>query len=173
MKALALFSLLLPLAAQAAVADSAPNGFTIKFSLTVNAPPDEVYGKLVRNIGGWWSPDHTFSHDPRNLSIEEKAMGCFCEKMPDGGAARHLEIIYFEPGKRIVMIGGLGPMQTLGVTGSLAVELSPGDHGTKVDVSYAVGGYRPGGFDKLASVVDGVLMDQFTRLRNFVETGQP
>jgi uncharacterized protein YndB with AHSA1/START domain len=173
MKALALFSLLLPIAAQAAVADSTPNGFTIKLSLTVNAPPGLLYGKIIHNIGDWWSPDHTFSHDPHNLSIEEKAMGCFCEKMPDGGAVRHLEVVNFKPGTSIVMSGGLGPMQAMGVTGSLTVTLSPADHGTKVDVTYAAGGYSPSGLDKLAPVVDRVLDEQFTRLKNYVETGKP
>lgn len=173
MKTLALLPLLLPFAAHAAVTDSAPNGFTINLTVTVNGSPDAVYGKLVHNIGDWWSPDHTFSHDPHNLSIEEKAMGCFCEKLPDGGAARHLEVVNFLPGKSIVMIGALGPMQALGVTGSLTVNLSPADKGTKIDVSYAVGGYKAGGFDKLAPVVDRVLTEQFTRLRNYVETGKP
>jgi hypothetical protein len=173
MKTLTLFSLLLPFAAHAAVADLAPNGYTIKITVTVNASPDVAYGKLVHNIGDWWSPDHTFSHDPHNLSIEEKGMGCFCEKLPGGGAARHLEVVNFLPGKSIVMIGGLGPMQMLGVNGSLTVNLSPADNGTKLDISYAVGGYMAGGFDKLAPVVDRVLTEQFTRLRNYVETGKP
>jgi uncharacterized protein YndB with AHSA1/START domain len=173
MKALTLLSLLLPLAAHAAVADSAPNGFTSKITVTINASPSQVYGKLVHNIGDWWSPDHTFSHDSHNLSIEEKAMGCFCEKMPGGGGVRHLEIINFTPGKEIVMIGALGPMQALGANGSLTLDLSGQEHSTKLDITYTVGGYKPGGFEQLGIVVDRVLTEQFTRLKNYVETGKP
>ena len=73
--------------AQAAVADSSAGGFTVKVALDIQASPDEVYGKLVRNIGDWWNPDHTFSGNSHNLTIEEKPMGCFCEKLPKGEAS--------------------------------------------------------------------------------------
>jgi uncharacterized protein YndB with AHSA1/START domain len=167
-----LLLLLMPTAALAAVADSAANGFTIKLSFNIAAPPDEVYRKLVHNIGDWWSSDHTFSHDAHNLSIEEKPMGCFCEKLPGGGAVRHLEVVNFVPGRTLVMNGGLGPMQALATTGSLTIALAPDGQGTKLDVTYAAGGYVAAGLNTWAGPVDGVLTQQFTRLKSFVETGK-
>jgi uncharacterized protein YndB with AHSA1/START domain len=173
MKALAVLALLLPAAASAAVADSAANGFTIKLNYTIQAAPKDVYQRLVHNVGDWWSPDHTFSHDAHNLSIEEKPMGCFCEKMPGGGGVRHLEVVHFVPGKFLVMQGGLGPMQALAVTGTLTIELAPDGSGTKLDVTYAVGGYLARGLDNFAAPVNGVLGQQFDRLKLYVETGKP
>ncbi len=157
----------------AAVSDSAFNGFTVKISLSVQAPPDRVYKSLVHNIGDWWDSDHTFSGDAHNLSIEEKPMGCFCEKLPNGGAARHMEVVNFSPGKGLVMAGGLGPLQSLATTGSMTVQLAAAGEGTKVDVTYAIGGYLDGGLNQLAAPVDGVLTQQFTRLKNYVERGDP
>jgi uncharacterized protein YndB with AHSA1/START domain len=157
----------------AAVSDSAANGFTVKLTLSVQAPPDRVYKSLVNNIGDWWDSAHTFSGDAHNLSIEEKPMGCFCEKLPNAGAARHMEVVNFVPGKTLVMTGGLGPLQSMATTGSMTIELTPAGDGTKVDVTYAIGGYLDGGLNQLAAPVDGVLMQQFTRLKNYVERGDP
>ena len=157
----------------ATVSDSAFNGFTVKISLSVQAPPDRVYKSLVQNVGGWWDSEHTFSGDAHNLSIEEKPMGCFCEKLPNAGAVRHMEVVNFSPGKILVMTGGLGPLQSLATTGSMTIQLSPAGDGTRVDVTYAIGGYLDGGLNQLAAPVDGMLTQQFTRLKNYIEHGDP
>jgi hypothetical protein len=162
---------LCPTWTRATVTDSAPGGFTLKLTLPILAAPDRVYQSLVRNVGEWWDSEHTLSGDAHNLSIEEKAMGCFCEKLPGAGGARHMEVVNFSPGKKLVMLGGLGPLQSLATTGSLTILLAPDGNGTKVDVTYTVGGYLAGGLNALAAPVDAVLMQQFTRLKNYVERG--
>ena len=119
-----LFCLILcALPALPAVVDSASNGFTVRTTVEIQAPPEQVYKQLF-NIGNWWSPMHTFSGDAHNLSLEEKPMGCFCEKLPGQGAVRHMEVVNFAPGKSIVLNGGLGPLQSLAVTGSMTVVLA-------------------------------------------------
>jgi len=112
------------------VADSAPNGFTVKIALTIQASSDEVYRRLVGNIGDWWNSAHTFTGDAHNLTIEAKPMGCFCEKLPSGGA-RHMEVVNFVPGKTLVMVGGLGPLQSLAVAASMTIQLAPADGATR------------------------------------------
>jgi hypothetical protein len=169
---IAVYGLILcPGLANAAVIDSAPGGFTLKMTLPIQATPEKVYASLVRNIGDWWDSVHTISGDAHNLSIDEKSMGCFCEKLPGAGGVRHMEVVTFSPGKKLVMLGGLGPLQSLATTGSLTILLAPDANGTKVDVTYAVGGYLAGGLNTLAAPVDAVLMQQFTRLKNYVEHG--
>jgi uncharacterized protein YndB with AHSA1/START domain len=167
--------MLVPSWALGEVADSAVNGFTVKTTLNIQASPDDVYRKLVRNIGDWWDADHTFSGNSHNLTIEEKPAGCFCEKLPNGGGVRHMEVIYFAPGKQLVLSGGLGPLQSMAVTGSMTITLSPldADKATKLELTYAVVGYMPGGMNTLAAPVDGVLKQQFTRLKNYAEHGDP
>jgi uncharacterized protein YndB with AHSA1/START domain len=156
----------------AEVADSGGNGFTIKTTLTIQASPEEVYRRLIR-VGDWWDPEHTYSGDSHNLSIEETPGGCFCEKLPNQGGVRHMQVVYVDPGKRLRMIGGLGPFQSMAATGSLTVELSSAGAGTKLELTYAVTGYAPGGMSNLAAPVDSVLTQQFTRLKNYVEHGDP
>jgi len=156
----------------AEVLDSSASGFTVKETLTVQGAPKDVYAKLLR-IGDWWSPDHTFSHDSHNLSLEAKAGGCFCEKMPDGGGVKHLEVVRVAPGSTLVLRGAMGPMQTMAVEGSMEIELTPAGGATKLEVTYTVGGYSAKGLTTLAGVVDRVTLDQFTRLKNLVEHGDP
>lgn len=169
---------LTPALSFAEVKDSGPGGFTVKIIMEINASPDVVYQRVVHNIGDWWSSDHTFSGDAHNLSIEDRPMGCFCEKLQDHGAARHMEVIYADPGKMLRLSGGLGPLQEMAVTGSLTLTTLPamgsGSTGrTRLSVTYAVGGYMAGGLDALAKAVDGVLAEQFTRLKTYIETGAP
>jgi uncharacterized protein YndB with AHSA1/START domain len=156
----------------AEVADSSAGGFTLKQTYTIKATPQEVYRRIFK-VGDWWSSQHTFSGDAHNLSIEEKAGGCFCEKMPNGGGVKHLEVVFLAPGKSIVMHGGLGPMQTLAATGSMQFQLTAADGGTKLEVTYAVTGYLPAGMNTWAAPVDGVLNEQFTRLKSLIENGDP
>lgn len=169
-KLAAVLLLLSPCCAMSAVADSSSSGFTIKLTYTVKASPADVYGAFVHHVGEWWNPDHTYSHDSHNLSIEEKPMGCFCEKLPHGGV-RHMEVLNVMPGRAVVLSGALGPLQSLAATGTLSVQFSAADGGTKIDVTYAVGGYLAAGMNAFAAPVDSVLQEQFGRFKDFVEHG--
>jgi len=172
-KLASLILFLAPFAANAEVVDSAANGFTVKVAFTVKAPPADVYKKLVKDVGEWWSPEHTFSGSAHNLSIDDKPMGCFCEKFPAGGGVRHLEVVFAAPGKSLVMTGGLGPMQSIATSGSMNIQLTPADGATKFVMVYSVAGYLPAGMQTWAKPADGMLTEQFTRLRNYIEQGNP
>jgi hypothetical protein len=154
------------------VVDSASGGFTVRTTLNIQAAPEAVYRRLI-NVGDWWNPAHTFSGNSHNLRIEEKAMGCFCEKLPNEGSVRHMEVVFLAPGKMLVMSGALGPLQSMAATGSMTIQLAAAEGVTKLAVTYAVTGYLPAGMNTLAVPVDGVLKEQFTRLKNLVEQGDP
>jgi uncharacterized protein YndB with AHSA1/START domain len=156
-----------------AVVDASGSGFTVRTTLAIRAAPGDVYRRLVRNVGDWCNPNHTFSGNAHNLSIEEKAAGCFCEKLPDGGGVRHMEVVYLAPGKTLRLSGALGPLQAIAAAGSMTIELSAAEGGTKLEVTYAVTGYFAGGMNTWAAPVDGVVEEQVTRLKNYVETGEP
>jgi uncharacterized protein YndB with AHSA1/START domain len=166
----AIFLVLCPGRVKPEVADSSSTGFTVKLALNIKATPEEVYRRLI-HVGDWWNPQHTFSGDSHNLSIEEKPMGCFCEKLPNQGAVRHMEVVYLVPGKSLVLSGALGPLQSLAATGSMTIQLSAAEGGTKLAVGYAVTGYLPAGMNTWAAPVDAVITEQFSRLKNFAERG--
>jgi uncharacterized protein YndB with AHSA1/START domain len=163
---------LLPLTGWAEVKTGA-NGFLVRHEMTVGAPPARVYDALVREVGLWWSPSHTFSGDARNLSIDARPGGCFCEKYPNGGGIEHLRVVHAAPDRLLRLAGGLGPLQAHGLAGSLSWRLTAEAGGTRLELSYSVGGFMPDGFEKIAPAVDRVLGEQAQRLKLFVETGKP
>ena len=151
----------------------APNGFLVKFEVTVNAPATKVYDALVGQIGSWWDSEHTYSGDAKNLSIDARPGGCFCEKLPNGGGIEHARVIYVAPREILRLSGALGPLQPSGVAGTLTWKLTSGTDNTRVQLSYSVGGFIDGGFEKIAPLVENVLRQQLDRLKQFAETGKP
>jgi uncharacterized protein YndB with AHSA1/START domain len=157
--------------AAADVVDAQPYGFKVESKADVAAPPDKVWAALGR-IGRWWSPDHTWSHDAANLSLELKVGGCFCETFP-GGGVRHQAVVYVKPGETLVLDGAMGPMMFSGTGGRTIWSLAAAGGHTTVTETFYAGGYFPGGLDKLAPVVDRVFTEQLHRLKSYVETGKP
>lgn len=165
-------TLLLPLLPRAAEAQVGPNGFTTTARVTVRGTPATVYAALV-DVGRWWSPDHTYSGDAANLTLEPRAGGCFCEKLKNGGGVEHMRVVNVVPGELLRLQGGLGPLQTLGVAGSMTITLKPDAGNTAVTLVYAVGGFNPGGFRDLSLAVSAVLTEQLQRLQSLIERGRP
>jgi uncharacterized protein YndB with AHSA1/START domain len=148
-------------------------GFLVKLDVSVNAPVAKVYDALLGKVGSWWNPEHTYSHDAKNLSIDARAGGCFCEKLPNGGGIEHLRVVYVAPPQVVRFSGALGPLQASGVAGSMTWKLTGESNGTQLELSYSVGGFIPGGFEKIAPAVEAMLREQLDRLKLFAETGKP
>ena len=158
-------------AARAWAVDVTPSGFLVRHELAIGAPAARVYASLL-DVGSWWSDKHTYSGESRNLSIDARAGGCFCEKLPSG-AVEHMRVVFLRPNEVLRMGGALGPLQAHGVAGAMTWRLSPTANGTKVDLTYSVGGFMAGGFEAIAPAVETVLKEQADRLKRFVETGAP
>jgi uncharacterized protein YndB with AHSA1/START domain len=154
---------------QATVAEVTASGFLVKHQLTISALPDKVYTALSHDVGRWWNPDHTYSGDAKNLSIDARPGGCFCERLPSGGGVEHMRVIYIDPNKVLRLSGALGPLQGSGLAGSMTWKLTPSGKTTQVELTYSVGGYLQGGFEKMAPAVDAMLGEQAQRLEAFVE----
>ena len=165
----ATLALALAATAHAEVVDAQPNGFEVRREAVINAPADKVYAALTQP-SAWWNKDHTWSGSSANLSMAAMSGGCFCERLPNGGSVVHMTVVYAQPGQALRLFGGLGPLQMSGASGHLNWTLSETDGKTTLTQTYDVGGYMKGGLDKIAPAVDGVLGDQFDRLKAYVET---
>ena len=153
----------LPIAAHAEIVSSAPDGFTVKTVVVSPLAPAAAFKRFTK-IGDWWSPDHSYSRDPKkNFRMDAKAGGCWCETVPGGGSVQHMRVLYVDPGKEIRLGGGLGPLQSMAVSAVLDVMFEPADKGTKVTATYSVGGYMPSMADKIPGPVDGVLTESMQR----------
>src|SRR5438552_18932474 len=123
------------------VANVGPTGFAVKHVVTIPAAPENVYAALIGKVGSWWNPDHTYSHDSRNLSIDARPGGCFCEKLPNGGGIEHLRVVYLAPPQIVRFSGALGPLQASGIAGSMTLKLTSGPDNTLTELSYSIGGF--------------------------------
>lgn len=160
--------------AAAAVRSSSPSGFQVEHKLQIAAAPQRVYAGIT-DIGRWWSPAHSWSGKASNLSLSARAGGCFCETLANGGSVQHMQVVFAAPAQMLRLTGGLGPLQGEGVAGSWTFALAPAQDGAATDLvmSYTVGGYASLPLDQLAAPVDGVLLEQLTRLKQWLETGKP
>lgn len=144
-------------------------GFVVAFSATVSAPPPVVWAALMVP-GRWWDMTHSYSQDGANLTLDPLAGGCFCEKVPQAkGAVEHMRVVQIMPNRLLRLQGALGPFQSMGVSGAMTWELKPSGSGTAISLSYAIGGYMPGGGQGYAPIVDQVIGGQFARLTAFVD----
>ena len=166
--ALAAVLLVTSATAFADVVDRGPNGFTLEAVVEISAPPARVYRTLV-DLGTWWDREHTYTGDSKNLSIDARPGGCFCERLANGGGVEHGRVVNVSPGSLLRLSAALGPLQELGVTGSLTFQIAGSAAGSTLTMTYAVGGYAPGGLGKLAEPVDAVMTHQLQLLKQHME----
>ena len=162
----------LAIGADAKVLVKGPTGFAVEHQADLAVEPNAAYDAFLK-IGSWWSSAHSFSGDAKNISIDAKPGGCWCEALKEGGFVKHMELVQAAPGARLVFSGGLGPLSFMGVAGSMIVKFTATKTGTIVTLTYDVGGRDSGDFEKISSAVDGVLAEQFARYRSFAATGKP
>ncbi len=152
------------------VRDRSPSGFTVRTTVNVAAPPQRVYQDLL-DPGSWWDREHTYSGDAKNMTLAAQPGGCFCEKVPSGGAVEHGRVVNVSTGRMIRLSGAFGPLQELAVTGTMTWQIEPAAQGkgSTLTMTYAAAGYAPGGLDKLADIVDQVLGRQVQLLKAYAE----
>jgi len=151
--------------AHAAVVQVDANHFILNYTLPIKATPAKAYAATV-DIAHWWGSDHTYSGSSSNLHMDARAGGCFCEKLKAGGV-EHMRVVSAIPGKMLRLSGGLGPLQSGAVNGTLTFEFKDGN---EVVVSYVVSGYFSGGLDKVSGGVDHVLGEQLQRLQSLIDS---
>jgi uncharacterized protein YndB with AHSA1/START domain len=149
-----------PAAAEVTTSDS---GFTVRNNAMVAAPPAQVWAALVQPAR-YWSPQHSYSGNSANFSLEGRAGGCFCETLPDGGSVEHLRVTMVQPNRLLRLSGALGPLASEGLAGGMTWQLEPAEGGTRVTLTYVVGGNMRFERATISTAVDGVLREQLQRL---------
>lgn len=156
---------------QAEVIQSSEAGFVTYDSVVVKAAPADVWEQLLQPEE-WWNPAHSYSLDGDNFYLDAEEDGCFCEELPDGGFVEHMRVIHVKQGRLLRLSGALGPLQSEAITGTLSVDLTPVDGGTKIEWTYVVAGYGRFPMELVAPAVDGVQSEQMDRLARVVD-GRP
>lgn len=153
--------------ARAEVKAAEAGGFQVAGQTVVTKPRDAVWAALLRP-NDWWSPQHRW-FEGSTLTLDARAGGCWCESGADGAGAMHLQVGFINPMETLQLVGGLGPLQGMGLDGVLTITLKDVEGGTEVAWTYTVHGWKPGGIAFMAAPVDGVLAEQMGRLKALAE----
>jgi uncharacterized protein YndB with AHSA1/START domain len=157
--------------ATAAVVEAVPTGFVSRNEALLAKPPAQVWAALLA-WGAWWDPAHSYSGKPGQITLDPFAGGALEEKWP-GGSVLHASVINVLPEKLLRMNGGFGPLQALPVNAVLDISLKPEGAGTRLSLTYRVGGPPQTKLPELAAPVDAVMTAGFQRLVRWAETGSP
>ena len=147
--------------AYAEVKASAPDGLVFQYKGQVPIARAEAWKRLIA-VGSWWSHAHTYSGSASNMTVDPMAGGCWCETWP-GGEIEHGRVVLAMPSQMLRLSAALGPLQDLGVGGALTVTLEDGATAgsTSITWDYKVVGSSLTNLASLASIVDGVVQEQF------------
>ncbi len=153
-------------AANAEVTAKAPDGLALAYVATVPLSKEKTWARLIK-LSTWWSGKHSYSGNAANMRVDARAGGCWCE-IWSGGKIEHGRVIALMPNQLLRFNTALGPLQEMGLSGSLTFALADGatPGSTKVTVTYKVSGSSLSNLDQLASIVDGVVGEQVARLAN-------
>ncbi|HZP13457.1 MAG TPA: SRPBCC domain-containing protein [Nevskiaceae bacterium] len=169
---LARIALLLALAmtsasASATVVDAKPNGFTIDNSVNVAVDADTAWKALVEHVDDWWPKAHSWFGKSGKFQIQSRVGGCFCETAGDRQAL-HMTVSFVDPGRLLRMLGGLGPLQGMGLSGAMDWRFEPIADGTHVTLHYVAGGYTTEDLVKFSAIVDHVQGEQLNALAEYL-----
>lgn len=118
--------------------------------------PDALWDRLIEP-SSWWHPDHTYSGDARNLSLDATAGGLWLETW-DGGSVAHGEVLLVQKGEMLRMNAPFGPLQGIGAYTIWTVTITATDDGSLVT------------FDEVASAPPGNDMEQLAGAVDYVKT---
>lgn len=158
----------LPGAAQARVEAAAADHFRIVHEVTVPLAPAQAWRRLV-TVSAWWEGAHSYSGQARNLSLEARAGGCWCERWA-GGSVEHGRVLMAMPQRGLRIEGAFGPLQAMAVQAVMDFALTAGEAPgeapgtTRIRLTYVASGSRAAQLDAIAPAVDGVLGIQMARL---------
>lgn len=155
--------LFIPAVLQAKVEASDEHHFIVKHEVVV--PPDtQASYRLLGKPAQWWNSAHTWSGQAKNMRLQLKAGGCFCE-IWNGNSVMHAQVILAQPGSVLRLQGGFGPLQDMAVNAVLTYKLKRESDGTHVEMTYRVSGNSSHKLPSLAGIVDKVLGEQLEGFR--------
>ncbi len=155
--------LFFPVIAQAKVTASSDNHFIVENEVTVSLDTQASY-RLLGKPSRWWNSEHTWSGNAKNMSLQLKAGGCFCETW-NGNSVMHAQVILAQPGNVLRLQGAFGPLQDMAVSAVLTYTLTKAEAGTKVQMVYRVSGNASHNLSSLSPIVDKVLGEQLEGFR--------
>lgn len=161
---LSLFILLLLLctSVQAKILSSSDTHFVLRHEATSTLSTTQIWQRLIKPAS-WWHPEHTYSGDSNNLSLDANAGGLWLESW-ESGSVKHGEVLYIKNGKMLRLDAPFGPLQELGAYTIWTITIIPHGDGSKVQFDEVSSGPPSADLDEVAKAVDYVKGEAIKRL---------
>ncbi|GGY49669.1 hypothetical protein [Parvularcula lutaonensis] len=149
--------------AHAEVASASEHGFVLEHEVTSPFAPDALWHRLMQPAQ-WWDPDHTYSGDAANLSMEDTA-GAYWREDWDTGSVIHGQVLLVKEGEELILSAPFGPLISTAADCRWTIRLEPTeDGGTLIKSSHTIAGVPGTGLEELAPAVDFVMGNGVKRL---------
>ncbi len=151
-----------PAAGNAEVISVSDTHFALRHEARSNLSPQQIWDRLVQP-STWWHPDHTYSGDAANLSLDLQAGGLWREDWDDKSVA-HGRVLFVDPGKVLRLDAPFGPLQGLGAYTVWTITITPDEDGSVVVFDEVSTGSPVAKLTDVASAVDYVKGEAIRRL---------
>lgn len=148
--------------ALAEITSSSPTHFVLRHEAASTLTPDALWRRLI-NPAAWWHPDHTYSGDAGNLSLDAQAGGLWREDW-DGGSITHGQVLLVETGKKLRLEAPFGPLQELGVYCVWTITITADGDGSLVEFGEIASGPPGANLGEMAKAIDFVKNEAIERL---------
>ncbi len=155
-------SLLAATQAQAEVVGASGDRYILKHEARSSLTPADLWARLIKPAT-WWHPDHTYSGDAGNLSLEPAAGGLWREDWADGSVL-HGQVLNTVPGQLLRLDAPFGPLQEMAVSTVWTITIKPDGGGSLVTFDEIANGTAASKLGALAPAVDFVKGEAIRRL---------
>lgn len=148
--------------AAADIVEATPERYVLRQEASSVLAADALWARLIKPAS-WWHPDHTYSGDAANLSLEATAGGLWREDW-QGGSVLHGQVLLVLDGSTLKLDAPFGPLQDLAVTVVWTISVTPEGGGSRVVFDEIANGTAASKLDTLAPAVDFVKTEAIRRL---------
>ena len=146
----------------AEITSSSSTHFVLRHEAKSELAPANLWERLIQPAT-WWHPDHTYSGDAGNLSLDAQAGGLWREDW-DGGSITHGQVLLVETGKKLRLEAPFGPLQELGVYCVWTITITADGDGSLVEFGEIASGPPGANLGEMAKAVDFVKNEAIERL---------
>ncbi|RBP48770.1 hypothetical protein [Arenicella xantha] len=146
----------------AKVVSSTPSHYVLQHQAQSTLSPDQLWLRLSQP-SQWWHPDHTYSGDASNLSLDLEAGGLWREDW-NGHSVLHGMVVNFQAPELLRLEAPFGPLQGMAVKTIWTITIKPHHNGSLVIFDEISNGSDASGLDELAKAVDYVKGEAISRL---------
>lgn len=148
--------------AAADIVEATPERYVLRQEASSVLAADTLWARLIKPAS-WWHPDHTYSGDAANLSLEATAGGLWREDW-QGGSVLHGQVLLVLDGSTLKLDAPFGPLQDLAVTVVWTISVTSEGSGSRVVFDEIANGTAASKLDALAPAVDFVKTEAIRRL---------